>query len=86
MSKYHDVILILEVLCGKNNNIQFVEEFGKLTCWHIAHRDRWNEELCAKKPAAVSESKEDLSEDEAKQPKKRKSRKTMWMQAADTAF
>ena len=67
------------VIRDKNGNIQFVEEFGKLTCWHIAHRDRWNEELCAKsnkKLAAVSESKEEIEDEEDSEEEIEMTRKT----------
>ena len=52
------------VVRDADNGIVFVEEFGELTCWHIAHGNHWKRTMeNGSKAAVVSQQKKAVSEE-----------------------
>ena len=64
------------VVRDADKNVVFVEEYGELTCWHIAHENNWRESLeNGSKTTTVSEEKAAVSEEKKSAEDARKSKR-----------
>ena len=59
----------------KKEEIVFEKQFGVLTCYHIAHKDRWEAELNGAKKQLMSADSKDMSDDEEETPPSNKRQK-----------